>query len=70
MFLSFFCCCFTVFRHKNSVCSLMWVNLFFWTKKNGVKGLGLPRFDAENIFLGGDDWHSLTRQVGGTPLAR
>ena len=60
MFLSLFCCCFTIFRRKNSVCSLMWVNLFFWTKKNGVKGLGLPRFDAVNIFLGGDDWHSLS----------
>jgi hypothetical protein len=23
--------------------------------------------DAENVFLGGDDWHSLTRLVGGTP---
>jgi len=23
--------------------------------------------DAKNVFLGGDDWHSLTRLVGGTP---
>ena len=49
------------------------VNLCLQSRKITYVNHSIPPapapLDAVNVFFGGDVWHSLTRQVGGTPIA-
>ena len=40
------------------------------TTSHPVQHLAPAPLDAVNVFFGGDVWHSLTTQVGGTPFIK